>query len=185
MSSSANGPVGLGGWLVLPIAGMFLSMGRIAYAVLTMHLPLVLNGTLTELSNPEHPAYHPLWVPLFCIEVIANLSVIAVTIVVLVLIFTRSRHAPGLAIFRCAFGPAVLIGDWLIWRLVPAVAEQPVEPRFMYGLAGSITAMLIWIPYFMRSKRVRNTFVVDWPRLPGSGKTNAVPPPLPATGELQ
>jgi len=175
MSSNTKEPSGLGGWLALVILGMFATLVHVTWMLCQLHLPLVLNGTLAKLSDPQHPAYHPLWVPLFCVEVLANLSTLALTVVVLVLIFKRSRFAPAAAIALYVYGVVLLVGDYLMWQLIPAMRAQPVDPSVIRELGRSIVVTLIWVPYFLRSRRVRNTFVVDWPRLPLRTASN---PPL-------
>jgi len=182
MSSNAREPSGLGGWLALVIFGMFASLVRITWEMFKLHVPLVMDGTLAKLSDPQHPAYHPLWVPLFCIEVLANLATLALTVALIVLVFKRSRLAPVVAIGWYVYGVALIMGDYLMWQLIPSVAAQPVDAELIRDLGRSILVTLVWVPYFLRSRRVRNTFTVDWPRLPfrAAGKT---PPAVPVPPE--
>ncbi|HVJ37825.1 MAG TPA: DUF2569 domain-containing protein [Stenotrophomonas sp.] len=170
MSSKANEPSGLGGWLVLVIFGMFASLVRIPMEVLRLHVPMLLDGTLAQLSDPQHPAYHPLWVPLFGVEVLANLATMAFTVALLVLVFKRSRYAPKAAVAWYVYGLALVLGDHVMWQLIPGMAAQPADPQFVRDLARSLLVTLIWVPYFLCSRRVRNTFVADWPiaRRPGA-----------------
>ena len=184
MSSNANEPSGLGGWLALVIFGMFASLVRIPWDMWRLHVPLLLDGTLAKLSDPQHPAYHPLWLPFFGVEVLANLATLVFTVGLIVLVFKRSRYAPAAAIAWYVYGLALVLGDYAMWQLIPAMAEQPVDPQFIRDLARSLLVTLVWVPYFLRSRRVRNTFVVDWPRLPRRSAASAPsivqePPVLP------
>ncbi len=148
MSSNANEPSGLGGWLALVIFGMFASLVRIPWDMWRLHVPLLLDGTLGKLSDPQHPAYHPLWLPFFGVEVLANLATLVFTVGLIVLVFKRSRYAPAAAIAWYVYGLALVLGDYAMWQLIPAMAEQPVDPQFIRDLARSLLVTLVWVPYF-------------------------------------
>jgi len=181
MSTRTNGPSGLGGWLVLVIIGLLFSLVRIPWTILSIHVKLILDGTLATLMDPQSSAYHPLWLPLIIFEVAGNLLIFGLAIITLVLLFNRSRFTPGLAISVYATNVGVIALDILASRLIPSLAAQPVDSGSLMDLAKGIFVALIWIPYFLVSTRVRNTFVVDWPRLPGRAK--AAPPALPRSDE--
>jgi len=48
--------------------------------------------------------------------------------------------------------------DLLVARLIPAAAAA-IGASVYGALAGSALVVLVWVPYFLRSRRVANTFV--------------------------
>jgi hypothetical protein len=169
---------GLGGWLVLVFFGLFVSLLRIPATLMTTHVRLLLDGTISNLIDPQSAAYHPLWLPLILFEVAGNLFILALVVATLVLLFARSRYAPAIAIALYASNVGVILGDILACQLIPALAEQPMDKESLMDLGRALFAALIWIPYFLVSQRVRVTFTRYWPALPGR-KAPAVIPPLP------
>lgn len=176
MNTGKNGPEGLGGWLVLVIIGLVISLVRIPWTIATDLLPVLSNGTLVELTDPQGAAYHPLWLPLIVFEFAANLFLIALSATTLTLMLARSRYTPALAITLYACSLGILVADLLACQLIPALAAQPVDGESLRELGRSLFAALVWIPYFLVSKRVRATFVRHWPALP----RRTAPPPLPS-----
>jgi len=48
--------------------------------------------------------------------------------------------------------------DLLVALLIP-VAAAAIGPSVYSALGGSLVLVLVWVPYFLRSRRVDNTFV--------------------------
>lgn len=154
----ANGPVGLGGWLILVIIGLIVSPLRIAHLLITEHLPLFTDGTWSILTEADSPQYHPLWGPLLVLEGLGNLMLLALCLTALALVMLKSRRAPAVAIGMYAFNLIFVAADLLVAGWIPAIALQ-YDPENTRELIRSLVAAVIWIPYFLVSKRVRNTFV--------------------------
>ncbi len=178
MNTRKNGPEGLGGWLILVIIGLGLSLVRIPWTICTTLVPLLFDGTLAQLSDPQSAAYHPLWLPLIVFEFVGNLIMMGLAATTLLLMCMRSRYTPAMAITLYASSVGFISLDLLACNMIPALAEQPVDGESLRELGRSLFAALIWIPYFLVSKRVRATFTRHWPTLPGHKA--AVIPPLPA-----
>ncbi|MDG2524422.1 DUF2569 domain-containing protein [Stenotrophomonas sp. HITSZ_GD] len=176
MNAGKNGPEGLGGWLALVIIGLCFSLVRIPWTIATDLMPVLSNGTLAQLTDPQGAAYHPLWLPLIVFEFAANFFMIALTAATLTLMLARSRYTPVLAITLYASSVAIVSLDLMACNLIPALAEQPVDGESLRELGRSLVVALIWIPYFLVSKRVRATFVRRWPALPGRTAAPAIPP---------
>lgn len=153
-----SGPVGLGGWLILVIIGLVISPFRIGRFLITEHLPLFTDGTWEIITSADSPYYHVLWGPLLVFEVAGNLIMIVLSLTTLALILRKSRRVPKLIIGMYAFNIAFIVGDYILVNLIPAIAEQP-DTETMTELIRALVGAAIWIPYFLVSKRVRNTFV--------------------------
>jgi len=149
---------GIGGWLLLPMIGLFISPARLAYILVTVHIPLVLSGAWGILTAPGSEAYHPLWGPLLLFEIFANTLLLCWAIVLLILLFTKSHHFPKWIILFYLASLVIVAVDTVLGGLIPAVAEQN-DPSSKQELIRAMIATAIWVPYFIKSERVKNTFI--------------------------
>lgn len=157
-AGTRQGPVGLGGWLILVVLGLVISPLRIGHLLLTSYFPMFTDGTWQYLTEVGSPGYHPLWAPVMVFEVTGNLLLIALAAITLVCFFLRSRYTPRLAIGWYAFAAIFVTIDFFVADLIPAVAAED-DAESLKEMLRSLIAALIWIPYFLVSTRVRNTFV--------------------------
>ncbi len=134
---------GIGGWLILPAIGLILS--PIMYIVF-----IVL--TLTGLENAAEQGYGG-YIGL-CVTVQCCLLVFIV--VVAFYFFGKQKAAPRLMII-------LMITNLVLSVILLLAAFGTGEGMFIAGgvkdLAKGIIGSLIWIPYFLISKRVKATFV--------------------------
>lgn len=142
---SANEPAGIGGWLILPAIGIVVAPFQFAKNVLDYFpgIELLAPGTLLHTMT--------------MIEILAWIGFAILAATTAVQFFARKKSAPTL--YR-----ALLIGQ-LIFVLAAYWAAAIFFDTPMFDVdAGIAIAMLlaacaIWIPYFLYSTRVRNTFV--------------------------
>jgi transglutaminase-like putative cysteine protease len=149
---------GLGGWLILVGLGLVLGPFRIALGLAQL-LPVYSLDTWQLLTTPSSESYHALFAPLLIFELLANLTLLVFSGLLVILFFQRRRTFPWLFILFLLFTAGVYTVDELgSARIHVAVSEQPHknEPQ---DLARSYVACAIWIPYMLRSKRVKATFV--------------------------
>ena len=157
-AEAAAGPRGIGGWLILPMLGLIFTPFRMGYQFVTDLLPVLNATTWQALTSPSSPNYHPLWAPLIGFEVVANIAVFAFGLWVLIQFFSKSKSTPRLYIIWMASLAIMQIVDVALANQIPAVAAQP-DAQSMKDVGRALLAAAIWIPYFLVSKRVRNTFV--------------------------
>jgi hypothetical protein len=153
-----NEPSGLGGWLILPMLGLLLSPLTVGFMLVSNFVPLVTSGEWRELTDPDGPAYHPLWGPLLGLEVAGNLFFIGYALILLALLFKKSHRFPMLYIAFQASNLVFVATDMIFSNMIPAVAAQP-DAETTKELIRAIVGAAIWIPYMLVSKRVKNTFV--------------------------
>jgi hypothetical protein len=158
ISNNHSGPEGIGGWLVLPLLGLIVTPIRMVYQFLTDLWPVLNASTWNALTVSGSPAYHPLWEPLIIFEVVANIVVFAFGLWVLMAFFGKYRQTPKLFIIWIASHAAMQLVDVILGSQIPAVAAETDQQSIM-DLARALVGAAIWIPYFLRSKRVANTFV--------------------------
>jgi hypothetical protein len=149
---------GIGGWLILITIGLCIAPLLQLAALFTNHLPIFTNGSWALLTQPGAPAYHPLWAPTILLELAMNVGFLAMEAVLLVWLFKKSSRFPKAMIAYLLIVFVLVALDYFLANAIPAVAEQnDAAGRRSFMRAG--IACAIWIPYFLRSKRVNLTFV--------------------------
>jgi len=146
---------GIGGWLIL--VAIALIRAPIAFCITLFRnvFPLLRHDAWVALTTKDSDAYHRLWAPVILSELVVNVIFLALALFALVLFFRRKQLFPK---FMIGFLLANLIWQIslaLVYRQIPAMAE---ESLFDAETIGQIIGCLIWIPYFLVSKRVRATF---------------------------
>lgn len=155
---------------MLPVIGLFLSCLASVYFLFAGVIPLLRSWSV--LTSPDSASYHPLFGPYIGFTIFMDVAILVVSIFLLVLVFKRKRILPKIIIHVYAF--------FLFMTLVDFVAVVTFIDQFMaqrgfadeastlvtQGIAGVVVRGLIvcgiWIPYFLYSKRVRDTFVEPW-----------------------
>lgn len=150
-------PRGLGGWLVLVMIGLIVSPIRIGILIGTLVLSVFQNGTWEALTTPGSEHYHPLWAPLLIFELAINGILILAGVTLLALFFTKSRRFPRMFILYVAVTLIFQIADYVLAEQIPAVAAEGAES--LVEIARTVITAIIWVPYMLVSKRVKNTFV--------------------------
>ncbi len=138
--ATGSGPAGIGGWLLIPA----LTLVSVAFAASSS----ILDEQLAAVS----------------LEILAGNVLLTVgSVVLLVLFFQRSRHLPGLMVvfYLVLVSVATLeyvAVDRLLLGVTPEIADR--EAKLVNdGIRISIASAILWIPYFLVSRRVKNTFV--------------------------
>ena len=157
--ATGNEPKGIGGWLLLPAVGLIIMPFSLAYQFHQDILPALAPETWNTLTNTGSPAYHPLWGVAIVFEVVANVGLFCFTLWLLVLFFKKSKKIPKLVIIWLLATAVVQIFDLLLTRQIPLIASHPVSMDTVKNIGRSIVGIAIWVPYFLRSRRVKNTFV--------------------------
>lgn len=158
MESNQTEPKGIGGWLILPLLGLIFSAFQIAFQFIGDLAPVLTIETWHVLTTPGTNAYHPLWAPLLVFEVVASVVLFSFTLALLRFFFKKSKRVPKLFVLWLLSVAAVQVIDYLLMAQIPSVSEQP-DPAGMRDLIRSVGSAAIWIPYFLKSTRVKNTFV--------------------------
>jgi hypothetical protein len=154
-----DGPKGLGGWLILPMLGLVLSPLRMGIQFFTDLAPVFNAETWRQLNDASLPGHQPMLPTLIVIEMIVNVAMFAFTLALVWFFFRKSRQTPRLYII------------WLVLLVVIQVVDTalvsslglPVDKDSMRDLIRSVITAGVWIPYFLVSKRVKNTFIEPRP----------------------
>jgi hypothetical protein len=158
MADETKSYEGIRGWLILSLIGLFFAPIRISLFVLKGLVPIFTKGHWNVLTTPGSGVYHPLWSPFILFECVGNVLFVIFSIVLLVFFLKKSRLLPKLMISYLILNLLFVVGDFFFGNLIPAVAAQS-NPQDAIKLGRSFIGAAIWVPYFLVSKRVKQTFV--------------------------
>ncbi|HCL57362.1 MAG TPA: DUF2569 domain-containing protein [Spirochaetia bacterium] len=156
-SSHSSEPEGIGGWLILPAIGLCLAPFRILLSFIKDTLPTFSDEIWIPLTQESSSVYHPLWKPLLIAEAASDILLMAIGIVNLILFFQKKKFFVKMIIITLISTFLFNILDIFLVSLIPQ-AFSLVKAEGLYGIVRSFLAGAIWIPYFLISKRVKNTF---------------------------
>jgi hypothetical protein len=149
---------GLGGWLILVGGGIIFTPLRIIIQAFPIYLGLFSDGGWEVLTNPGSEAYNQLWAPILIGEISVNCGFVLLWIFLGYLFFKKKKLFPkcyiGILLFSLLYG---LIDALAIKAVLPS--EPIFGPDTTKDLVLSLIGMLIWVPYMLKSKRVKTTFV--------------------------
>jgi DNA-directed RNA polymerase subunit RPC12/RpoP len=136
------GPRGIGGWLIIPAIGLVLAPIRSA-VMLFMGISIIQSFAPELTSDPR------LW-----LSGVIDVAMIVATIIVAVLFFKKKRNAVR-AIIALMAGSilANIVQAFLNAAMFEEVDAHTIKPVIHACVFGAV-----WIPYFVISKRVKNTF---------------------------
>ena len=154
---TTSGVEGLRGWLLLVGVGFCLAPFRILKAIIEGAKAFEAN-TWVVLTTPGTKAYHPLWAPVIIGETILNVLLLGVAVLAIYLFFKKRRAFPRVAIGFLAVGLGVVLLDLVVLQAIPAARAQ-LDASDIGNVVKAGLGAAIWIPYFIRSKRVHATFV--------------------------
>jgi len=161
------GPTGIGGLLLLPVIGLFATICRNGWTIYHDLLPFRDSEAWAVLTSPGSEVYNPLWQPLLLFEFFATVVMVVAPLALLVAIFLKRQSAPRFAVafyVFCCLAVAVDSGAVLLfladWLRAAGLGEAAADlsTSALYGLYQAGILAFVWIPYFLFSRRVKNTF---------------------------
>lgn len=149
---------GLNGWLFLIGFKIVVSPINIVVQFYPLYSELFPQGAWAVLTTPGSEAYNPLWALILIAETGINGGLLLTWLFLAFLFFSRKKVFPkwfiGVLIFMLVF---VLV-DALVANLV--LLNVPLfDPDTSKEFGVSTALVLIWVPYMLKSKRVKATFV--------------------------
>jgi hypothetical protein len=138
---------GLTGWLILPALGLLYQPLHLIYAIFSVNLPFFYNSNYQN-TIAQYPTLRSLGV----YELLVNIAFLAALIYLNILFYKKKKVLPRYFIGYYIINFALLLIDYLI--LVTVVPSTSGSGLWQTGIAA-----LIWIPYFLKSRRVKETFI--------------------------
>lgn len=149
---NAYGPSGLGGWLVLVQIQLYFTLFGLVvffFDARSYYVP----ETINVLS-----AYNANSMNLINYQVTSNVLMFILTIAVLVLMYLKKKLTVHTMILMLVLNLVLLIVNYVLtlnWGLQDLQDPSSILRQAFRSLIGCA----IWIPYFLKSVRVENTFV--------------------------
>jgi hypothetical protein len=174
-TGTAMSPQPIGGWLILIAIGLMITPPRALYFMISNNL--FDQSVWNALMDPSNEMYHTLWPAAIIYELLSNLFISGMAVFCLVLLFTKRDIFPRVMIVYLASNVLLLLGDYLVTSGIPAVDQNDNESAREFFR--SVVASAIWIPYMLKSARVKETFVVPYRSEPPLPQQEAqLPPPV-------
>lgn len=129
MKNKIKKPNGIGGWLILPTIGLFLSAAIYLFSFILFGAAILL-----DVANISDMYLFFTSIVMFCL-----------VIYLIVIEFKKKKLFPKLAIFTLWLG------------VILAVISGLIDGDF-YGVTQQTVGAILWSSYFKVSKRVKNTF---------------------------
>ncbi|MDG0813776.1 DUF2569 domain-containing protein [Cohnella rhizosphaerae] len=149
---------GLGGWLILIQIGLYLTLIQLVIQIVQFTIPSFDSEMWDALTSKEADFYHALWKPTILLEAVFNLGMFAFTVICLAMMYMRNRLFPKLMIVYYSVSLLIGIVDYALVQAISTDMELDLDNSLRDTFRGVVTCA-IWIPYFLRSKRVAHTFV--------------------------
>jgi len=146
------------GWLLLVAVGVLASPLRLADFLYEDLLPAFQKEVWSLLTTPGSQAYHPFNGPVLLFELVGNLMLLLYALWLVILFFKRHRWLPVQAVSFLSLALLFYVADYLASHQIPAVASQQ-ETESKLDLLGAVLVCAILVPYFLLSKRVKETFL--------------------------
>jgi len=150
----------IGGWLILIAIGLIVTPPRVLYFMISNNL---FDQTVwNALMDPGSGMYHSLWPTAIIYELLSNLFMCGMAVFCLVLLYNKRDIFPRVMIVYLASNVLLQLGDYLVTSGIPAVDHNDNESAMEFFR--SVIASAIWIPYMLKSTRVKETFVIPYRR---------------------
>jgi hypothetical protein len=149
------GPVGLGGWLVLPIIGLFGTILAVTLTTFSETIPGFRSGGWALLFTPGTESYHPGWAAFLVFRLIVDAVRLASSATLLRLVFQRKASVPRLMVWFYGFCCTAAVVSVLV---AFSLGSRWSAAGTAKSLVVFVLTDVIWIPYFLKSERVKNTF---------------------------
>lgn len=156
-------PIPLGGWLILPIIGVFLTPLIIIYQLYNFDF---YNLEVWELLSSPKSDYYDSWFVISLIyEVLINWFFIIYSLFLIVLIIKRRNIFPyHYVIFRILNLSLLIIDLILVQNISSELYDSGQENNT--EIYRSVIGAAIWIPYMLLSQRVKDTFTRPFGKTP-------------------
>ncbi|MBP1964194.1 DUF2569 domain-containing protein [Paenibacillus aceris] len=147
-------PYGFGGWLYFVALGFLLTFGTSLYYLIDSILPIYQDGLISQMYDEN-------WKYSFAIifETVINIIYVVFPMFLGYLVFKKKKLLKYMVINFYIINFAVNIGYYFITNSIEEMATHDFMGEQGRNIVKSLVTCLIWIPYFINSKRVKNTYI--------------------------
>jgi hypothetical protein len=152
--SGSIGLYGLGGWLILVQITLWLSLlGSVLY-ISNGLIPLFEKSVWDSLTSS---GTDPMWGPVLIFEAAGNAMLTVLIAAALVLLYRKKRSFPRVMLVYYGVVLALNAAGYAMLHSIDGISDSGLTGPTS-KLIRNVASCCIWIPYFIRSERVRNTF---------------------------
>jgi hypothetical protein len=144
-------PLNFGGWLIIPMIGLIISPVTLTYQIIKTGY---FNAGFWENFLDVNPTHPILMGAYFYFELLFNVAVVVFSIFLIVLMFQRRASFPKLFV-----GFMIFIFTGVLLDVAFSIISIGVIDDTFNELIKRAFYFAIWVPYFLISERVKNTFV--------------------------
>lgn len=140
--------------LLATIAAPFLSLNAFRFIV----LPIASDDRWVVISNTLLETYNPHWVKLVYFEFFSNIFLFLFTILLVIMFFNRKRQYATVIIIY--FITKILLLTIIFY--LQTIIKGPPTPTLSQISGIGLRSLIftgIWVPYFLLSEKVRETFI--------------------------
>lgn len=142
---------GLGGWMILVQISVFLNLIGVSILLFGQVLPILGSNEFAMVTDSMLRT-------VIYFETAASIIMFALLIVLVVLMYQKKKLFPKAMITLMILSLVISLLDYSLLQQVEAFAGME-DIKSTKEIARAMISCAVWIPYFMRSKRVKNTFV--------------------------
>lgn len=156
LPESPDDPVGIGGWLALPAIGLVVRPMLLVMIMVKQADSYFSEATWRILTDETAAGHVPSLAPLILVEAAGNTALFMTGLIAMWLFFSRRREAPAWIIGLLLAGAVLQLADTMAVHAIQDTtftAEDNIQGWVAFGLA------ILWTGYFLRSRRVKRTFV--------------------------
>ncbi|BBH24542.1 hypothetical protein Back11_58870 [Paenibacillus baekrokdamisoli] len=150
---------GFGGWLILFSIGIaFQFLGN--FKLLIDNYEFATSDDFLNLTQVSSENYNSLWKPTIWFEMLGQASLVALALLIAFFCIKKSPKFKTISITYIVFS---LVFQVILLLVLSKIQQDYTSELFSEGelytdLIKSIIYSIIWIPYFLVSRRVKNTF---------------------------
>ncbi|MGG4609617.1 DUF2569 domain-containing protein [Providencia sp. Me31A] len=145
---------GIAGWLILPMLGIVLSLITLPFFVYQNNIQVI--EYWSELTDPLSNSFIPLFKELIYFEILSNVILYAILLFLCYIFFTKKKLTIRVYIFFHLFSLVLTTLDII---LANVLLDLDIDASDVRDIFHELIVCAIWIPYFLVSIRVKNTFV--------------------------
>ncbi|OCT12951.1 hypothetical protein A8709_21760 [Paenibacillus pectinilyticus] len=145
---------GFGGWLYFVVIGLLLTFGNSLYYLLTTLLPIYKDGLISDLQS-ENGNY----LVLIIYETVTYLFYVLFPLYVGYLGFKKMKRVRTMIICFYLLNFAFNVGYYFVANSIEELASPDFIGEQGRNIVKSLITCIVWIPYFINSKRVKCTYV--------------------------
>ncbi|MEI8633246.1 DUF2569 domain-containing protein [Vibrio sp. PP-XX7] len=145
---------GISGWLILVAIAVTLAPVRLSVDLFSLYSKFFSSGYWSLLSHPTSELYAKGFTLWFLLLVALDLLRLAGFIYLIFVFYSKKVTFPKLYILLLI---ANVVLTWLEMRFISHFSMMEAKYEIMVS---TLLAAFVWIPYMLRSQRVKNTFVI-------------------------